>query len=48
MIDCDYDGVKCATDKQVARCDNEVPPPFAEALVRASLPELCQKKDPAT
>lgn len=48
MIDCDYDGVKCATDKQVARCDKVVPPPFAEALVRASLHELCQKKDPAT
>lgn len=25
----------------VARCGNAVPPPFAEALVRANLPELC-------
>ncbi len=28
----------------VARCGNAVPPPFAEALVRANLPELCQSK----
>lgn len=27
--------------KQVARCGNAVPPPFAEALVKANLPELC-------
>lgn len=26
------------------RCGNAVPPPFAEALVRANLPELCQSK----
>lgn len=26
---------------QVARCGNSVPPPFAEALVRANLPEHC-------
>nr|DAH61102.1 MAG TPA: Modification methylase HhaI/DNA Complex-SPECIFICITY, CPG SEQUENCE, C5-METHYLCYTOSINE, NUCLEOTIDE [Caudoviricetes sp.] len=38
--------MKYAKDKQVARCGNAVPPPFAEALVRANLPELCQKKDP--
>lgn len=30
-----------AKDKQVARCGNAVPPPFAEALVRANLPEMC-------
>lgn len=42
-----YHGVKYAKDKQIARCGNAVPPPFAEALVRANLPELCQKKDVA-
>ncbi len=47
IIDQDYHGVKYAKDKQIARCGNAVPPPFAEALVRANLPELCQKKDVA-
>ena len=47
IIDQDYRGVKYAKDKQVARCGNAVPPPFAEALVRANLPELCQKKEMA-
>ena len=28
--------------KQTARCGNAVPPPFAEALVRANLPEWCE------
>lgn len=41
VIDRDYRGVKYAKDKQVARCGNAVPPPFAEALVRANLPEMC-------
>lgn len=41
IIDRDYRGVKYAKDKQVARCGNAVPPPFAEALMRANLPELC-------
>lgn len=41
IIDRDYLGVKYAKDKQVARCGNAVPPPFAEALVRANLPEMC-------
>ncbi|MDD1952928.1 putative site-specific DNA methylase [Klebsiella variicola] len=41
IIDQDYRGVKYAKDKQVARCGNAVPPPFAEALVRANLPEIC-------
>ncbi|EMV1565538.1 DNA cytosine methyltransferase [Enterobacter hormaechei] len=41
IIDRDYRGEKYAKDKQVARCGNAVPPPFAEALVRANLPELC-------
>nr|EKJ2707210.1 DNA cytosine methyltransferase [Escherichia coli] len=42
IIDQDYRGVKYAKDKQVARCGNAVPPPFAEALVRANLSELCK------
>ncbi|MBJ9259720.1 DNA cytosine methyltransferase [Citrobacter amalonaticus] len=41
IIDRDYRGVKYAKDKQVARCGNAVPPPFAEALVRANLPDMC-------
>ncbi|MEE3649480.1 MULTISPECIES: DNA cytosine methyltransferase [unclassified Brenneria] len=44
IIDQDYRGVKYAKDKQVARCGNAVPPPFAEALVRANLPELCAER----
>lgn len=44
IIDRDYRGIKYAKDKQVARCGNAVPPPFAEALVRANLPELCVEK----
>ncbi|HHL3236634.1 TPA: DNA cytosine methyltransferase [Klebsiella variicola] len=44
IIDQDYRGVKYAKDKQVARCGNAVPPPFAEALVRANLQEMCQSK----
>ena len=47
IIDQDYRGVKYAKDKQVARCANAVPPPFAEALVRANLPEMCYKKKAA-
>ena len=44
IIDRDYRGVKYAKDKQVAKCGNAVPPPFAEALVRANLPEMCSFK----
>lgn len=47
IIDRDYRGVKYAKDKQVARCGNAVPPPFAEALVRANLPEMCSAKEMA-
>ena len=43
IIDQDYRGKKYAKDKQVARCGNAVPPPFAEALVRANLPEMCDE-----
>lgn len=45
IIDRDYRGVKYAKDKQVARCGNAVPPPFAEALVRANLPAMCSAKE---
>ncbi len=44
VIDRDSQGNKFAKDKQVARCGNAVPPPFAEALVRANLPEFCDEK----
>lgn len=47
IIDRDYMGTRYAKDKQVARCGNAVPPPFAEALVRANLPEMCVVKDKA-
>ncbi|WP_343711214.1 DNA cytosine methyltransferase [Kosakonia radicincitans] len=45
IIDRDYTGQRYAKDKQVARCGNAVPPPFAEALVRANLPELCAGRE---
>lgn len=41
IIDRDADGRSYPKSAQVARCGNAVPPPFAEALVRANLPELC-------
>ncbi|MBR1740023.1 MAG: DNA cytosine methyltransferase [Ruminococcus sp.] len=44
IIDHDYTGKSYSHAKQVARCGNAVPPPFAEALVRANLPEMCGKK----
>lgn len=47
VIDRDADGNRYAKDKQVARCGNAVPPPFAEALVRANLPELCRDREVA-
>ena len=43
IIDRDADGRPYPKYEQVARCGNSVPPPFAEALVRANLPELCVK-----
>ena len=43
-IDRDAAGKVYPKTKQVARCGNAVPPPFAEALVRANLPELCSGK----
>lgn len=41
IIDRDYTGQDYGKAKQVARCGNAVPPPFATALVRANLPEWC-------
>ena len=43
IIDVDHTGKAYPKAKQVARCGNAVPPPFAEHLVRANLPELCQQ-----
>lgn len=40
-IERDYKGNIYGKTKQVARCGNAVPPPFATALVRANLPEWC-------
>lgn len=42
IIDRDYTGREYPKFKQTARCGNAVPPPFAEALVRANLPEWCE------
>jgi DNA (cytosine-5)-methyltransferase 1 len=44
IIDRDYEGKRYPKTQQVARVGNSVPPPFAEALVRANLPELCSEK----
>lgn len=41
IIDVDADGQRYSKSAQVARCGNAVPPPFAAALVRANLPEMC-------
>ena len=42
IIDHDCTGKPYPKTAQVARCGNAVPPPFAEALVRSNLPELCE------
>jgi len=42
-IERDYTGKVYGKTKQVARCGNAVPPPFATALVRANFPEWCNK-----
>lgn len=41
VIDMDYAGNAYGKSKQVARCGNAVPPPFAKALVTANFPEWC-------
>lgn len=46
IIDRDYAGKKHSKAAQVARCGNAVPPPLAEHLVRANLPEMCEKSEP--
>lgn len=45
VIDTDADGNPYPKAKQVARCGNAVTPPVPAALVRANLPEYCQKQD---
>lgn len=44
IIERDYLGHVYGKTKQVARCGNAVPPPFAQALVEVNLPELCIKR----
>lgn len=44
IIDRDYLGNEYGKTKQVARCGNAVCPPMATALVRANLPEWCDKE----
>lgn len=41
IIDRDYTGKTYSRTEQVKRCGNAVPPPFAKALVKSNLPELC-------
>lgn len=41
IIETDCYGNKYPKSKQVARCGNSVPPPFATAIVRANMPEWC-------
>lgn len=43
IIDRDHEGKPYPKTEQVARCGNAVPPPFADALVMANLPEMCVK-----
>lgn len=43
-IETDCYGNKYPKTKQVARCGNSVPPPFATDLARANAPEWCTKK----
>ena len=43
IIDTDADGKPYPKSKQVARCGNAVTPPVPAALVRANLPEYCEK-----
>jgi DNA (cytosine-5)-methyltransferase 1 len=45
IIERDDQGKPYPQYAQVARCGNAVPPPFAEALTRANLPELCDSED---
>lgn len=40
IINQDAEGKSYPKSEQIARCGNSVPPPFADALVRANLPEM--------
>jgi|LSQX01.3.fsa_nt_gb DNA (cytosine-5)-methyltransferase 1 len=44
IIDKDYTGKRYPKSKQVARIGNMVVPVMAESLLRANLPELCQRQ----
>lgn len=44
IIETDCSGKAYPKSKQVARCGNAVPPPFAKALVTANCPWLCEKQ----
>lgn len=44
IIDTDCNGKKYSINKQIARCGNAVPPPFAEALARANLSDQMVNK----
>lgn len=44
IIDKDDRGNSYPKSKQVARCGNAVTPPVPAALVRANLPEMCERK----
>ena len=41
IIDHDYTGKQYPKTKQIARCGNAVPPPFATAIMRANFPDEC-------
>jgi len=45
IADQDYTGKKYVKDTLVSRCGNATPPPFAEAMVRANLPEFCVSRE---
>ena len=45
IIDKDDRGKPYPKSKQVARCGNAVTPPVPAALVRANLPDMCEKKE---
>lgn len=45
VIDVDDKGKPYPKSKQVARCGNAVTPPVPAALVRANLPEHCERKE---
>jgi DNA (cytosine-5)-methyltransferase 1 len=44
VIDRDITGRLYPKAKQITWCGNAVPPPFAEAIARANLPELCGRR----